>query len=95
MYREELNLNLDDLQSYLSQLATKLGEGINADNIASAITMAEGLSDGEEEDLEFVVNLKGEKVPFIIKASVTHNTGPKFSVVTSSQELFNAITQKP
>ncbi|OZG72914.1 hypothetical protein BTA51_13215 [Hahella sp. CCB-MM4] len=91
MYQTDLNISLDQLENYLHQLGEKAGAILSPDSVQSAISLAEGLSDGEEEDLLFEFDIEGNKVPLVVKASVRHMQGPRFSLMTPSQALFELV----
>ncbi|WP_020410510.1 hypothetical protein [Hahella ganghwensis] len=93
MYQTNLDISLDQLESYLHQLGERVGVALSPDSLQAAVSLAEGLGDGEEEDLMFEFDVEGKRVPLILKASVYHQQGPRFCLMTPSEKLFELVQE--
>lgn len=88
MSEKLVNLNAQQLKTLLSKLVGMGVSDIDADQTYA--TLVED-NDAEEQDVEIEFIYKGRPTNVLVKASVTHNAAPVFSVVTEDAEISSAL----
>lgn len=80
-----------DAQQLKSLLATLVGMGVSeVDADQTFATLVED-NDAEEQDVELEFIHKGRPVSVMVKASVSHNAAPVFSIESEENEVTTAL----
>lgn len=82
------NLNAQQLKTLLSTLVGMGVSDIDADQTYATLVDD---NDAEEQDVEIEFVYKGRPTTILVKAAVTHNAAPVFTVVSEEPEISNAL----
>lgn len=83
-----VNLNAQQLKAILTKLVGMGASDIDTDQAYATLVDD---NDAEEQDIELEFIYKGRPTAVLVKASITHNAAPVFSVSSEDGEVAGAL----